>query len=214
MMNLSTRRGFKSNRKTDAKSKDVSIYKDKIKAFAIELGDKTLGQYLYEKRQTDPNALIRFRPGTQFYPDRSMYEKEFQAIRDKQSIYHPAFDWDRAYRIIFFQRPIRRPQRGNCTFYPDEARAFFVQPSTQLFKALQDINNLSYLTDREHMLEPSQKETILEAIRVKKKLSFSQIRNMLNLPNDAVFNLEKGTKDVLEGLATDIEFSKAQDGKS
>ena len=208
MMNLSTRRGFKSNRKTDAKSKDVSIYKDKIKAFAIELGDKTLGQYLYEKRQTDPNALIRFRPGTQFYPDRSMYEKEFQAIRDKQSIYHPAFDWDRAYRIIFFQRPIRRPQRGNCTFYPDEARAFFVQPSTQLFKALQDINNLSYLTDREHMLEPSQKETILEAIRVKKKLSFSQIRNMLNLPNDAVFNLEKGTKDVLEGLATDIEFSK------
>ena len=221
MMQLAARRGFKSNRKTDS-NKEASEYKQKINAFERELGNRTLGQYLWEKKQaieakfktktgSGPATVtetIRFRPGTPFYPNRAMYEHEFAAIRNAQSAVHPQFDWDRAWRIIFFQRPLKRPERGFCTFYENEYRAYLAQPSSQMFKALQDINNLEYLTDRPTKLTAEQKEILFEQLQKKGSLSFSNIRHLLGLPQEAAFNLEKGTKDKLEGMATDLAFSK------
>ena len=221
MMQLAARRGFKSNRKTDS-SKEASEYKQKINAFERELGNRTLGQYLWEKKQaieakfktrngSGPATVtetIRFRPGTPFYPNRAMYEHEFAAIRNAQSAIHPQFDWDRAWRIIFFQRPLKRPERGFCTFYENEYRAYLAQPSSQMFKALQDINNLEYLADRPTKLTAAQKEILFEQLQKKGSLSFDRIRSFLGLPASAIFNLEKGSKDKLEGMATDLAFSK------
>jgi len=221
LMQLSTRRGFKSNRKTDAK-KEVSEFKEKINALGQILGEKTLGQYLWEKKQTIdakfkdshieyPKTIkerLRFRPGTQHYPNRLMYEYEFKKIADFQKTYHPDLDFNKAYRIIFFQRPLRRPDRGSCTFFPDECRAYLSQPSAQLFKALQDINNLRYMTQKDHELTIDQKRIIFAALSTRGKLEFNKIRTLLDLPSDAIFNLEKGTKDRIEGFSTDIEFSK------
>lgn len=221
MMQLAARRGFKSNRKIDS-SKEASEYKQKISAFEHELENRTLGQYLWEKKQaieakfktktgSGPAIVtdtIRFRLGTQFYPNRAMYEREFTAIRNAQSAVHPQFDWDRAWRIIFFQRPLKRPERGFCTFYENEYRAYLAQPSSQMFKALQDINNLEYLADRSTKLTAEQKEILFEQLQKKGSLSFERIRSLLGLPADAFFNLEKDSKDKLEGMATDQAFIK------
>jgi len=221
LMQLSARRGFKSNRKTNAK-KETSEFKDKINSLEQLLDGKTLGQFLWERKRSiderfkDNQARkpimvtdrIRFRPGTQYYPNRAMYEREFAAIQKYQKKYHPDLDFGKAFRIIFFQRPLKRPERGACTFYPDEYRAYLSQPSAQIFKALQDINNLSYMTDKEHELTSDQKQAIFDILQRRGKLEFSRIRSTLLLPEDAVFNLEQGTKDKLEGLSTDIEFSK------
>ncbi len=221
LMQLSSRRGFKSNRKTDAK-KESSEFKEKINALEKQLAGRTLGQYLWEVKKSIDERFhlpsdtklklvrdrLRFRPGTALYANRAMYEFEFKEIQKHQEIHHPGFDWEKAFRIVFFQRPLKRPERGACTFYPSEYRAYLKQPSAQMFKALQDINNLSYMTDREYELTVEQKEAIFNELQKRGKLEFAKIRALLLLPDDAVFNLEKGAKDKLEGFSTDIEFSK------
>ncbi|MCX7775146.1 MAG: type II CRISPR RNA-guided endonuclease Cas9 [Spirochaetaceae bacterium] len=221
MMQLAARRGFKSNRKTDT-GKDASEYKQKISAFEQELGNRTLGQYLWQKKQaieasfrksndSQPavvNERVRFRPGTSYYPNRAMYEYEFHAIQSVQANAHPDFDWGKAYRIIFFQRPLKRPQRGYCTFFENEYRAYLAQPSAQIFKALQDINNLEYSIDHPVELTAEQKKVIFSYLQQKGSISFNKVRSLLGLPDEAVFNLEKGTKDKLEGSTTDIQFAK------
>ncbi|MEN6490666.1 MAG: type II CRISPR RNA-guided endonuclease Cas9, partial [Rectinema sp.] len=50
LMQLSARRGFKSNRKTNAK-KETSEFKDKINSLEQLLDGKTLGQFLWERKR-------------------------------------------------------------------------------------------------------------------------------------------------------------------
>ncbi len=208
MMQLAARRGFKSNRKTDVNSKETSEFNEKINAMAQRLHGKTLGQYLYEMKRQDPRARIRFRPGIELYPSRPMYEDEFRKIQERQHQSHPDFDWGRAYRIIFFQRPLKRPERGYCTFYTSEPRAYIAQPSFQRFRLLQDINALKYFTNAEYELTPDQKRILYRNLEEKKELTFSRIRELLHLPSSAAFKFEKGSKEKLQGLETDQQFSK------
>ena len=139
LYHLVVRRGFKSNRK-DARSSDteLTVNLKKIESFnefLINSQFRTLGEYLYN--QKIDGKSVRFRPeSSDFYPDRFMYENEFQKIREVQQRYYNTLDWDRLHDLIFFQRPLAKQEKGKCQFYPDKDRAHKALVSSQRFRIL------------------------------------------------------------------------------
>jgi len=171
LLHLNQRRGFKSNRKTDTKDKEVkgllaeiSVLEGQIK----DSGNKTLGQYLAQLRSEDPHARIRTK-----HTRRDMYEVEFNAIWEAQARHHPdlltdtlrygargkqAFpikpeklhgktDWLTAYGlygILFFQRKMYWPKSmiGLCELEKKELRCPRAHRQAQRFRLLSEVNNL------------------------------------------------------------------------
>lgn len=84
LIHLNQRRGFLSNRKTDAGNKDASETLEKISQLANDMADKTLGQYL-AGLHADPHARIRGR-----HTRRDMFLTEFEKIWDFQRQFHPS----------------------------------------------------------------------------------------------------------------------------
>jgi len=216
MLNLAARRGFKSNRKiTPQKAeqlKEEKGLKGKIQTLEKRLSGKTLGEYLYElkvKLQGEKGRSIRFKPETsEFYPSREMYEQEFKAIKSIQLKIHPDFPWDQAFRTIFFQRPLRAPERGKCRFYTDKYRAYSCLPGSHRFRITQEVNNLWYFNEqgKEVPLERTQRQKLYELLEQKEELSFDQIRKVLNI--DSKFNIEDERRTRLKGNSTGVTMSK------
>jgi CRISPR-associated endonuclease Csn1 len=153
MMQFSVRRGFKSGRKEQAEnSAEREGMLGGIESLKTELQGLTLGQWLCKRREA--GGSVRFIAQTEktkiiydFYPSREMYETEFAAIREKQEKHFKEINWDRLYKIIFFQRTLKRPERGRCQFYTDEDRGYKAFPSAHRFRILQEINNLRYYNE-------------------------------------------------------------------
>ena len=132
LFHLGSRRGFKSNRITDSDENNETTsgskkmtQADKISNLSVDMkeaGARTVGEYLYFRIKDGCGA--RFRGGDfNCYPSREHYIDEFNAIRQIQSKTHPDVDWDAIYSAIFFQRPLRKLDRGKCRFYTDKDRA-------------------------------------------------------------------------------------------
>src|SRR3546814_3145588 len=64
--------------------------------------------------------------GYDFYPERRHLEHEFDCFWAAQAQHHAALlidaARDRLRRIIFFQRPLKAPKVGGCTFFNEEPR--------------------------------------------------------------------------------------------
>src|SRR3546814_18049865 len=64
--------------------------------------------------------------GYDFYPERRHLAHEFDTIWAGQAPHHLALFTDavrdRLHRIIFFQRPLKEPKVGGCTFFNAEPR--------------------------------------------------------------------------------------------
>ncbi len=110
---LAQRRGFKSNRK--AAIKDADEEKGKVKAGISDLERRmeerssvTVGQYLHWFRQQREPQHERIRV---HYTHRTMFEKEFDLLWERQSPSIPALQDEqlrqRVRDAIFFQRPFK-----------------------------------------------------------------------------------------------------------
>lgn len=146
LFHLNQRRGFKSNRKAERKTKDNEDGKIASGARALdqamaESGAETLGQFL-AGRDTKRVRMGSDAQGYDFYPQRRHLEYEFQRIWDEQAKHHPELmtqsqlSWDQLrqetakteskhpfreardtlYRILFFQRPLQEQSVGLCLF--------------------------------------------------------------------------------------------------
>ena len=237
MMHFSVRRGFKSGRKNrqevseSSNNKEKSKSKDKqtesntdkegmlggIEFLETELRGLTLGQWLCKRRE-DGNT-IRFKAKMEktkiiysFYPSREMYETEFAAIRNKQEKYYKEINWDRLHWLIFFQRPLKRPERGRCQFYIEKERGYRAFPSAHRFRILQELNNLKYYNEenREEIIPPELKLKLFETLNTQKSLTFNQIRKKLGENYTGLFNLEDSKRDKLKGNETSAEFRKPE----
>jgi CRISPR-associated endonuclease Csn1 len=105
LFHLNQRRGFKSNRKAERKTKDAEDGKIATGARELDMamaaeGAETLGQFLFKRLtavdadgRPDPKAArVRMDSDAQaydFYPQRRHYVYEFQKIWDEQAKYHP-----------------------------------------------------------------------------------------------------------------------------
>ncbi len=208
MMNFASRRGFKSSRKSsDAEDDQGKTTGPMIENLREKLGDKTLGQFLHERRKS--GNPVRFRPGvSEFYPTRSMYIEEFEKIREKNSVSFPHLDWDRLKHILFDQRPLKRPERGTCRYYTDEPRAYSALPTSQRFRILGDLFRLSWLLPDGSVVTLSREELsqLYGILQRQKSLSFNKVKSLLKLEDDVKFNLESENFPALRGDETSCDL--------
>ena len=223
MVQFSIRRGFKSGRKKQqgenaAEREGMLGGIQTLEAALRSGGPMTLGQWLY--KQWEAGNPVRFKARTEktkiiypFYPSREMYETEFAAIQAAQEKYYKKTNWDRLHWLIFFQRPLKRPERGRCQFYPEEERGYKAFASAHRFRILQDITNLRFHNEDniEVLISNELKQKLFEALDSQKSLTFDRIRKLFGDGySGGSFNLEDAKRDKLKGNETSVDFRKPE----
>ena len=234
MMQFSIRRGFKSSRKEQSANTaeqkgmlgGVDSLKSLVKTQKKEWEERdeeaenkkiTLGQWLCKQREAGNS--VRFKAKIEktkieysFYPSREMYEAEFAAIKEKQEKYYDELNWERLHWLIFFQRPLKRPERGRCQFYTDQERGYRAFTSAHRFRILQDINNLRHYNEenREEEIPPELKLKLFQSLNTHKSMTFNQIRKLLGEDYTGTFNLEDSKRSELKGNEIAVDFRKPE----
>lgn len=217
LFHLNQRRGFKSNRKTDAEDDDEKATKTGIKRLEEQLetgGVTTLGTFLHNQREKGASARFRPHPSEknksqkawEIYPSRAMYEKEFEKLWAEQHKHHPQLLHEGAreeiHHHIFHQRDLKPTPRGYCTFEPSEKRAPRILPLYQEFRIRQEIANLKiqYADGRaSEFLTPEQRNKIFTKLQRQKTMQFGSIRTLLELKKEDWFNLQSKKRPYLFG---------------
>jgi len=203
-IHLNQRRGFKSNRIGSSEEENETDYKERIKQLTASLGEKTIGQKIYEELLEDPKKLIRNRV---YF--RSDYRREFDKIWSTQQKFHPELtgsphtkDKSTLYgriadQIIFYQRPLKSAKHlvSQCRYEPSLKVAPVTSPYYQLFVIYQQVNNveLTHLdTGSAVRLNMKQRSLIFDALHdpalVNKagKLSLTKLYRILQIKKDEV----------------------------
>jgi CRISPR-associated endonuclease Csn1 len=198
LYHLNQRRGFKSNRKSDSKSDESKINAPKISSFHEHIQNnnlKTIGNYLYSLNLK--KLPLRFNSESVFYPDRSLYENEFDTIISVQSQYYKNItseDWAKLKQIIFFQRPLKVKTEliGKCELFTEEARYPKASPYFQRYRLLQSLANLKTINDKGEYgeIDIKDKISLYSILSSKKEMTFDAIRKKLKLGKEISFNLE------------------------
>ena len=205
IFHLDQRRGFKSNRKAggedEREAKKTRAEIGELRASIDNSGARTLGEFLARRRKN--GEPVRARSGLNLYPDRAMYEAEFDAIRKAQQPHHDldARQWDSLRHVIFFQRPLKPVDPGWCQLEQGEKRAPRALPIAQEFRMLQEVNNLKMRVgaDPERPLDDGERERAMTRMRSGKDINLEKPTRDLGLPSGAVFNLARGGRKVVKG---------------
>ena len=202
LFHLGLRRGYKSNRiAQEADDDEGGQLRDGMNALSQKLGPRTLGQFLWEKiledeerhKQGFSTSGIRFRGYDEFYPNRKMYEQEFEAIREKQTSHHnlKPDDWDRLRdRYVLFQWPLDPVERGRCRFYTSEPRHWQDTPIGHDFRIYQELNNLRWFdsNQKERALDAEQRDTVLKLLTTRRtEISFDALRKQRKANGEQLF---------------------------
>lgn len=205
---------------------------------AIDATVPTLGAWLYNRQQkwvhsaeakaghSSPNAVVRsrtrqeFRPSKRdpqktvsetvydFYIDRKMVEKEFDALWSIQQTFSAQQLTEDARKeikkIIFFQRNLRPVHPGKCSLLPHRRRAYKAFPIVQQLRIYQEVSHLEILDDvlDGQKLTKGQRDKLAEHLCQGENLTFFGIRKLLGLPGTVIFNRENG-EDRCEGFEGD-----------
>ncbi|MDR3526612.1 MAG: hypothetical protein P4L57_04985 [Rhizomicrobium sp.] len=211
LFHLNQRRGFKSNRKTDKDADNSKIQPkiDELRYRIAQSGAKTLGEYLHKRRLK--GKMVRARPEAGFYPDRALYEDEFEEICKVQALHHllRASQWDDLKDIIFYQRPLKPVDPGWCLLEDGERRAHRALPLAQEFRMVQEANNLRilFLGEPARRLTQQQRDKVLNDLRTKKELKLEQLVKLLKLPSGTRINLLDENRSALKGDETASRLS-------
>jgi CRISPR-associated endonuclease Csn1 len=161
------------------------------------------------------------------YPTRAMLEHEFDALWTAQAEHHANLTEDARAAIrdvIFYQRPLKPVEPGPCTLDPEpdpakrDRRAPLALPIQQEFRILQELANLELRhkrTDEKRRLTRKERDKLLQELKRRPKLTFTQIRRQLGIDDLWMLNLESERRDHLKGdvvahaLAHKDAFGKA-----
>ena len=215
ILQISKRRGYKSNRKggEDEKEAKQTLQKIGLLQEYLDKHNKTLGQFLYEKLQKGDH--IRFRgeesikiDGDEIfiYPSRKMYKDELNQFKKTQSLLTEE-QWEQIIEVIISQRPLKKQEVGHCEFEEDEERADKSLPISHLFRIVSEIENLRYSLDGvTYELDDAEKDLLIDTLRKQKSIAFSKIKTLLNISKAAAFNLESESRNKLSGSSTDVDI--------
>jgi CRISPR-associated endonuclease Csn1 len=218
LFHLNQRRGFKSNRKAERKAgddKEGGKIAGGAKALDLAMGGQTYGQFL----NSQPVKRVRMRAegdGYDFYPERRHLEAEFDAIWAAQTAHHPALLTDairdRLRRIIFFQRPLKAPKVGGCTFFNEEPRLPKAHPLFQERRLYEEVNQLEITKAgaSSRKLTLDQRDKIILKLKSAKTASFSGLSKLLKLADGESFNKASENRT---GLVGDEIFASFSDKK-
>ena len=220
LFHLNQRRGFKSNRKAAGEENESEAKKTRaeisnLRAAIEGSGARTLGEFLAERHSK--GEAIRARPGMNLYPDRAMYEAEFDKIRKVQIPHHrlSSEQWDSLRCIFLFQRPLKPVDPGWCQLEEGEERAPRALPVAQEFRMLQEVNNLKVRVgiEPERRLCEGERENALKRLRSGRDVNLSKPTKDVGLSSDAKFNLAAGGRKILKGDETSARLMKRRKSK-
>lgn len=219
LFHLGQRRGFKSNRKAQGEESEESAMREAIGELRRQMkesGARTLGEFLVHRHEN--GETLRARAGVGLYPERAMYESEFDWIRESQQTHHGLNDeqWESLKDIIFFQRPLKPVDPGLCLLEVGEERAPKALPIFQEFRMLQEVNNLKIRvgTEPERPLNDGERERALKRLRSGRDVSLAKPTKDLGLPPDAIFNLAAGGRKAIKGDETAARLIKRNKSKA
>ncbi len=209
LFHLNQRRGFKSNRKAERKTKDAEDGKIASGAKALdqamaENGADTLGQFL-ASRETKRVRMNGENQDYDFYPQRRHIEYEFERIWVEQTKYHPALLTETArtalQRILFFQRPLKEQEVGVCTFVHSERRLAKAHPLFQERRLYEEVNQLEITTPGEanRKLTTDQRDLLVRRLKLSKAVAFDSLGKLLKLEPGQSFNKASETRTQLAG---------------
>jgi CRISPR-associated endonuclease Csn1 len=241
LFHLNQRRGFLSNRKAEKKDDDQGAIEQgstKLNEAMEAEKARTLGEFLWRRHQKRESVRARNiasgpKAAYEFYPTRDLYRAEFDTIWQSQAKHHSSMTTaareEIADTIIFFQRPLKQPPVGKCSFDPattpfeedpEGYRCPWAHPLAQRFRILKEVRNLEIRETGKagRKLSKEDGDTVALALQQNNKVSFDKIRRLLKLPDEARFNLESERRDHLKGdelaekLANKNLFGKAWRG--
>lgn len=215
LFHLDQRRGFKSNRKTDAAAgDDTGVIRSGVAELDRRMAQspaKTLGAYLHNRMKREKGT--RARPDVGIYPERRHYQQEFECIRETQAPHQSLSnsDWERLEQTIFFQRPLRPVLPGRCQFETNEYRAPKALPSTQRFRILQEAGNLRIIPDvgNERSFPQAALDEVIERLGNQKTLGFNAIAKLGGVEGGERLNFDDGKRKHLQGDETAAALIKA-----
>lgn len=211
---LNQRRGFKSNRKTDKKINDkgkIAIGVDNLRKLISDHNAQTLGEYLAMRRNN--GCMVRMRAGSQvvddnnyaFHPERAMIEDEFKKIWQAQAQFYPDILTDiraeHIFKIIFFQRSLKKTQIGKCSYNTNEDRLAKADPLFQKMRLYKEVNELTIIDQNMNIrkLTLDERNSLISLLHSKKKRSFNSLRKKLHLKTGERFNKESDNRKDLIG---------------
>ena len=240
LFHLAQRKGFKSNRKDD-KAEGGKLIKgfEELKKEIEKCGARTYGEFLYKKYLNNPKEDLRlkntfdesgkFKGG--LFPFREIYEQEFAAVWDKQQEFYPhiltAENKKIVEGLIFFQRPLKEQEEGNCQFEKDEKRIPKAHPLFQEFRIWQNLLNLKFAEEtapdyyplcaekREKLIKLLQNPTTIKP-NAQGIITYANLKKELGLDKNGLFNFEKmtsGNVELEKGLLvnrTQFEINKSK----
>lgn len=211
LFHLNQRRGFLSNRKTERRQKPGEEGKIESGAKALdqamaEADAETLGQFLAGR----DGKRVRMDSESQdydFYPQRRHVEYEFARIWQEQAKHHPDLLTETAraalHRILFFQRPLKEPEVGVCTFVNSERRLPKAHPLFQERRLYEEVNQLEITAPgaASRKLTMDQRDTLIRILRERKEVSFATLAGGkgLRLQSGESFNKASETRLTLRG---------------
>lgn len=226
LFHLNQRRGFKSNRKTDKRDNDqgkIAAGISRLGTAIADAGARTFGEFLHKQRSG--GGWVRVRPsrvpgkddkeedGYGFYPERSFLENEFDAIWAAQAPHHPDVLTDERHdhlrRVMFFQRPLKRPKVGKCSFNPDEDRLAKAHPLFQEFRLYKEVNELALVHPdlRSAPLTLEQRDRLINHLSSQRDAAFTALRKTIKAPYGARFNKETEARLKMKGDEVSAEMS-------
>ncbi len=214
LYHLAQRRGYKSNRKEEAKNEEeTGVVKAGIAGLRSEIensGTRTLGEYF---SNIDPeHGKIRRR-----YTDRSMFEAEFRLIcaRQRKLISHELEE--KLYNAIFFQRKLKSCKNlvGKCRLEPECRRCSYLRPEAQRFRLLTAVGDLR-VQEFGGALRPLNEDERAKAIAALDGLTgeldrsgnikLTRLGKLAGLPSKAKFTLGEDEKSVTGNQLNAIAF--------
>lgn len=212
LIHLSQRRGFKSNRKVDAKEKNSEAGKllsavNSNKALMTEKGYRTIGEMLFKDERFAQNKRNKADDYSNTFA-RSDYEKEIREIfRVQRELGNPyaADDLMDVYLEIYLSQrsfdegpggnsPYGGNQIekmiGNCTLETDEKRAAKATFSFEYFNLLTKVNSIKIVSaDGKRFLSEGERQTVINLAFSKNSINYSSLRKALGLSEGERFNI-------------------------
>src|SRR5690606_38511265 len=100
-------------------------------------------------------------------------------------------------QVMFFQRPLKAPRVGKCSFNPHEERLPKAHPLFQEFRLIKEINELEVVHRDGHRekLTPDQRDMLFSILKSQRSSQMSAIRKVLKAPIGSRLNKEHKARD-------------------
>lgn len=231
LIHIAQRRGFKSNRKNDAKDKEAGKLLNAVSentALMQAKGYRTVGEMFCcdEKFSESKRNKAENYKGT---VSRDMVLCEIVLIFEAQRKYGNEFatkEIEESYTaIVASQRSFEdgpggdskyggnqiEKMIGSCTLIPEEKRAPKASYSFQYFNLLQNVNNIYISNSSEgRNLTDTEKKAVITLCFESPDVNYEKIRKLLQLPDDWFFNKVRYLEDTAKSeKGTKFNYLKA-----